>query len=90
MCAAEVLLLWSEDRLILLTSFSTDDALESSSLDFGLHPDEDSPSMPIWSTPPTELIPDGGPVPAPPLLLVPLLPAILRLPPVRRPSSSYK
>ena len=70
---------------MLLTSFSTDEARESSSLDLGLQPEEDSPSMPMWSAPPPELIPEA--VPPPPLLL-PLLPTGRRLPPARRPSSS--
>ena len=59
-----------------------DEARESASLDFGLHPEDDSPSIPVMSVPPAELIPEGGPVP--PLLL----PTGLRRPPVRRPSSS--
>ena len=45
--AAEVQLLWSEERFMLFMSFSIDDARESSSLDFGLHPDDDSPSIPM-------------------------------------------
>ena len=87
-CKAELQLLGSEDKLILPTSFSIDEARESSSLDLGLQPDDDSPSFPMWSTPPAELSPDGGPVPPP--LELKSFPPILRRPPVRRPSSSFR